>query len=257
MRRTRLAGLIVATTASLTAGSATPGAAQTMRPGVCIWYRGTPAGIPIQDELAFIRALGFGAVVWPYDDAARRRDLERMADLVGLQVLASADAERSAGQWFHVTVAGESASLLPAQSWLAIAGGARLLSVDSGAPSGAGLRDSTGTLAPWVRPVQGLARQIEANAELIGRLRPGPSIDVEADAVRVVLLDGGRAWVLVAANPSTTSQAAIARIPRTVPYGPWVSLIDGTNMAMADRPSGHEYRVTLPAGGAEVYVIDK
>jgi hypothetical protein len=228
-----------------------------MRPGVCIWYRGTPAGVPIQDELAFVRALGFGAVVWPFDDAARRRDLERMADLVGLRVLASADADRSAGQWFPMTIAGESATLLPARGWLAIAQGARVLSVDAGVPTGAGLRDSAGTLARWVRPVQALARQIEANAELIGRLRPGPPIVVDADAVRVVLLDGGPAWMLVAANPSTTTQSATARMPKTVPYGPWLSLIDGTNMAMIDRPSDREYRVTLPAGSAQVYVIDK
>lgn len=257
MKRTRLVGLIVATTASLAAGSGTPGAAQAMRPGVCIWYRGTPVGVPVQDELAFVRALGFGAVVWPFDDAARRRDLERMADLVGLRVLTPADADRSGGQWFQMSAAGESATLLAAQGWLAIARGARVLSVDGGAPAGAGLRDSAGTLAPWVRPVQGLARQVDANAELIGRLRPGPPIAVDAGALRVILLEGGPAWVLVAANPSTTTQSATARMPRTVPYGPWLSLIDGTNMAMIDRPSDREYRVTLPAGSAQVYVIDK
>jgi hypothetical protein len=42
-----------------------------------------------------------------------------------------------------------------------------------------------------------------------------------------------------------------------VPFGPWVSLIDGTDMAMIVRHGHHEYRARLAAGEARVYVIDK
>jgi hypothetical protein len=243
---------------ALVVGS-TPAARQVVPapPVVGVFYRGTPAGVPVQDELALVRALGFGAVVWPFDDPARARELARMTGLVGLRVLSPRDAERDDRRSRIMPVPAGEAPGLPALAWLAIAAGARTLLLDAGTPTGAGFQDGAGRPAPWLQDAQALARQIDANAELIGRLAQGPSIDVDAGGTRVVLLDGGRAWVLIAANPSPAPQAALARVPNDVPFGPWVSLIDGTDMAMIVRRGYHEYRAALAAGEARVYVIDK
>jgi hypothetical protein len=230
---------------------------QSPRAVVGIWYRGTPAGVPLQNELALVRALDFGAVVWPFQDPVRRLALDQMAGLVGLRVLSPTDAGRDGGATRVIRVSGGDIATLPARAWLMIAGGARILLLDAGVESGAGLEDPAGRPAPWVRSAQALARQVEANAELIGRLAPGPRIDVDASHAHVVLLDGDPAWVLVAANPSAAAQPVVARVPRMVPFGPWVSLLDGTDMAMIVRSGHHEYRATLAAGEARVYVIDK
>jgi hypothetical protein len=55
-------------------------------PVVAVWYRGTPAGTPRQDDLAAIRAQGFTGVTWPANQTARVEDLRRMAGSVGLVV---------------------------------------------------------------------------------------------------------------------------------------------------------------------------
>jgi len=235
------------------------GWAQT-EPRVAVWYRGTPAGVPVQNELALARALGFSAIVWPGEDPGPTRRLEAMAAVVGLDVMTPADAGREPGRWRNEVPAGASPALMVARVWLAIAAGARTVTFDSDEPTGAGLTDQSGALAPWVAAALALNRQISANAELLGHLGPGPPIEVDQagdSSARIVLLDGGRAWLLVAANPSAAAAAFVARFPKAVPYGPWVSLIDGTDMAMVDRAADHEYRVTLPPGDARVYVIDK
>lgn len=228
-----------------------PGAA------VAVWYRGTPAGVPVQDELALVRALGFDTIVWPFDEAAGRRDLVRMAELVSLHVVTPPAPGQVSPQQVVLRVGASDAGLLPARAWLAIAGGARTVMIDAGAPVGAGLEDASGRPALWLPSAQRLARQVAANAQLIRGLSPGPDVDVETDSVRIVLLDGGRAWTLIAANPTPGSATCVARLPRFVPYGPWVSLIDGTDMAMIVRSDHHEYRATLAPGEARVYVIDK
>jgi len=247
-----LAGLGVLGTAWLRAAPVQP----TVRASVGIWYRGTPAGVPTQDDLALIRALGFGTVVWPFDDPRGRRDLDRMAELVSLRVV-DPDGGRSAARSFVLRVATIDPARLPALAWSAVADGARLLLFDGGAPAGSGLEDEAGRPAAWVGPAQRLARQVEANAELIGRLAPGLPVDVEAVGSRIALFESGPAWVWVAINPTAAAEAVVARVPRLVPYGPWVSLVDGTDMAMIVRTDHHEYRTTLDAGEARVYVIDK
>ncbi len=230
-----------------------------VQPGtaVAIWYRGTPAGVPVQDELALVRALGFNTIVWPFDEAAGRRELDRIAGLVSLNVVRPPAPEDAAVRQIVLRAGQDDEMFLSARAWLAIADGARAVFIDSGSPVGSGLEDPSGRAAPWVRAAQQLAREVEANAELIMRLSPGPAVDVDTGAVRIALLDGGRAWTLVVVNPTARPAVCAARFPRSVPYGPWVSLIDGTDMAMIVRPDRHEYRATLAPGEARVYVIDK
>jgi len=245
---------------------ATPGAGQTtgtspaVEPIVAVRYRGTPAGHPRQDDLALLRALGFTAIVWTYDDEARGRELDRFARLVSL-IVVPAGGRLDLGAPTIIDIQQSAPGLIPASVWLPIADGRRLVVIDAGSATGAGVHDADGGLAGWVRPAVAVTRQVEGNAQLVGRLRPGPALTVGADAAgspaRVQLLDGGRAWVLIAANPSNTTALALAELPRTVPYGPWVSLVDGHNMSMLVRRESHEYRAALEPGEARVYVIDK
>jgi len=232
-------------------------AGQQSGAGVAIWYRGTPAGVPVQDELALVRALGFDAIVWPFEQTPGRSDLARMADLVNLRVLSPPAPGDVSGTQVVLRVGQDDGKFLAARAWLAVAGGARTVMIDAGSRVGTGLEDASGHAAPWLSSAQQLARQLAANAEFLDGLVPGPAIDVAAGSVRVVLLDAGRAWTLIVANPTAGSAACVARLPRLVPYGPWVSLVDGTDMAMIVRPDHHEYRATLAPGEARVYVIDK
>jgi hypothetical protein len=252
---------------ALVMASATPAAAgqttttlEPVEPLVALRYRGTPAGVPVQDELALLRALGFPAVVWAGGGEAPSRQVDRLAGVVGLRVIPAEDPPGSPGRRLTIDLTRESATLLPARAWAAMADGVRLIEIDAGAATGAGVHDAAGDLLPWVRPALALARQVEANGELIARLRPGPAFASPAGSTspaRIWLLDAGRAWVLIAANPAATPSRVAADLPRSVSYGPWVSLVDGHDMSMLVRPAAHEYRATLQGGEARVYVIDK
>src|SRR6188508_169289 len=59
-------------------------------PIVGVWYRGTPAGTPKQEELAVIRALGFAAVTWPASQKTGLEAFKAMAAAAGLQVTIAA-----------------------------------------------------------------------------------------------------------------------------------------------------------------------
>ena len=54
---------------------------------------------------------------------------------------------------------------------------------------------------------------------------------VLAQGVEVALLDGGRAWVLIATSTARTRVPFVAQLPADVPPALWVSLIDGGTMS--------------------------
>ncbi len=229
-------------------------------PVLAVWYRGTPAGVPVQDELALIRAFGFSAIVWPWSEPARVLDLARLADLVGLEVVTPDAAARGDRRWYDRKILEGASPLTAADIWAAVSDGVRLVTIDAGAPVGAGLRDASGAPASWVAVAQGAARQFQSNAEILRQLQPGPAIEIVAGTEspnRLRLFEADRAWVFVAANPTSAAASTVARFPKSIPYGPWIDLLDGSNMAMISLPSHHEYRAMLPPGGAHVYVIDR
>ena len=57
--------------------------ARAADPVVAVWYRGTPAGTPRQEELAVIRALGFGGIAWPAAQTSTLAALKMMAEKAG------------------------------------------------------------------------------------------------------------------------------------------------------------------------------
>jgi hypothetical protein len=219
-------------------------------PVVSLWYRGTPQGVPKLDDLAAIRAAGFAAVTWPPDHAAGSAELKRLAAVVDLAVVAGSDLT------VNVASAGSSFS---AAVWRAIALGARVISIDPGQKEGTGFTGGKGERLPWVRPATAIAAVLSANPRLISSLRPGPAVTVEAAprGLDVVLLDAGRAWVLVATNTAPVEARAVARLPAAVPYALWVSLLDGSTMSMLRQSSGPRWTFTIAGGEAMVYVIDK
>lgn len=232
----------------------------SIEPVVCVWYRGGPEGTVERDDLVALRAYGFAAILWPHRDGEQTALLRRVSEELGLLVVTTADAQARPGIWLNIQTWPLAPGQIPARAWLGLAGGQRIISFESDARTGAGIVDASGERSAWVAPVLAVSRQVMTNARLIGRLRPAIGIDVERPSrsdVRVVLLEAGSAWVLVVANPTDAASSTEARFPATVPFGPWVSLIDGTDMAMVDRPTHHEYRATLAPGEARVYVIDR
>ncbi len=219
-------------------------------PVVSVWYRGTPPGVPKLDDLAAIRAAGFTGVTWPSGQTAGQADLKRMAASVDLAVVTGPDLTvpvSAAVPSFNATV------------WRAIAHGTRVISFDPGQKAGTGFTGGTGERLPWVRPAAAIAAQVSANPGFIASLRPGPAVTVEPAprGVEVLLLDAGRAWVLVATSTAPGPQTVVARLPAAVPYALWVSLLDGGTMSMLRQSSGPRWTFTIAAGDALVYVIDK
>jgi hypothetical protein len=235
-------------------------------PLVSVWYRGSPAGHARQDDLAVIRALGFTGVVWPARLTAGAADFKRMAGLVDL----AAAVRRAAvpltpalalapDQDVDVMLAATPVADVPALVWRAVAHGARRIAFDAGRDTGAGVTEPDGSAPAWLRPAQAIARQISSNAELIAGLRPGPAVRVvpAPPGLDVVLLDGGRVWVIVATNLSARVVNAVVRLPKAVPYAIWVSLIDGSDLGMLGQPTGPMWRLSLEERGVRVYAIDK
>lgn len=239
-------------------------------PVVSVWYRGSPAGTPRLDDLAAIRALGLTGITWPSNQGAALADVRRLAEIVGLAVIARPEPKPVPGPQaapvvgpdsaVDLRVAGPGAVAPTAMAWRAIAHGARVISFDSGQLEGAGLNAGSGRSAAWVQPAVAVSRQIRANAELVSQLRPGPAVTIAPPAppgLEVVLLDAGRSWVLVATNTASAAVNAIADLPKAVPYALWVSWLDGTNLGMLSRPSGPRWTFHIDAGGALVYIIGK
>lgn len=247
--------------------------AAQVEPVISVWYRGTPAGVPQQDDLAVIRALGFSSVTWPEAHAGAVADLRRMAEVVGLSVLTRGDSTpltpRRARRLsddpampiaVDVAVTDVSADAILALVWRAVAAGTRVVSFDPGQAEGLGVSEASGRPAPWVAPAVRLSRHLANNVEFISLLKPGPALSTmlrPPPDFSSVLLDSGRAWLLVATNLSATKASTIVRLPVGVPYGLWVNLLDGTDMSMLATSAGPRWSVSLPPWGVFVYVIDK
>jgi hypothetical protein len=261
-----LAGLVVSMMAVLAGETVQTVTAQTiavpdpLEPVVCVWYRGSPQGAVERDDLVAIRAYGFAAIFWPHRDSEQTARVRRLSEELGLAVVTATDAQARPGTWLNIQTGQLAPGQIPARAWLGIAAGQRIISFEADARTGAGIVDAAGERAPWVAAALAISRQVMTNAALVARMRPAAGVDIQTpspSSVRLRLLEAPTAWVLVAANPDRSPASIEARFPGTIPFGPWVSLIDGTDMAMVDRPDYHEYRATLEAGDARVYVIDR
>lgn len=236
-------------------------------PVVTVWYRGTPVGTPRQEELAVIRALGFGGVTWPASQKSGLAALKKMAADAGLQVaiaeaqkpVTAASVPESSGR-VDLIVTPQNAAALPALAWRAVAHGARVLAFDGGSATGAGLETADRSLKPWARAALDIARQFAANPRLIQALHAGPGVIItpeSAPALDVVMLDADRSWVLIATNVSAAPVVATVRLPAGTPYAIWVNLLDNASLAMNGEASGPRWNLKLEPGAARVYIIDK
>ena len=231
-------------------------------PVVAVWYRGTPAGTPRLDDLAAIKAAGFGAITWPSGDARAVADASRLAETVGLVVVIQPDARAAPplDNRISIDLTRTGAAEVSAIVWRAVAHGVRTVSFDPGHAEGTGLDRPDGRHRDWVAPAVAIARQLSANAELIGALRHAAALEFlspRPSTLDVVLLEGSRAWVIVATNTGRTHVRAEVALPRGVPYAIWVSLLDASTIGMLDRPEGAQWKFGIDAGAAAVYVIDK
>ena len=236
-------------------------------PIVTIWYRGTPAGTPKQEELNVIRALGFVAVTWPASQTKAVDTLKKMAATAGLQVTvadpptpATAESVLAGSERVDFVVTPQNVAALTPLAWRAIAHGARVIGFDGGATTGAGLENFDRSLRAWVPAARGISRQFTANNRLIQVLRPGPGLVVTPESVPgmdVVMLDANRSWMLVATNTSSAPVAATVRLPAGAPYALWADLLDASTLAMAGEAAGPRWNLKLDANGTRVYLIDK
>lgn len=234
---------------------------------VAVRYRGTPAGVPVLNELAAIGAAGFAGVTWSDTAPGGIAELRRLAGIVGLAVVIRPEpvpltiaAAKSPGAHVDVRASGRDPRELTPLVWRAIAHGARTISFDPGQSRGTGLTREDGSAEPWVPRAVAIARQLSANPRLVDVMRPGPAVTIEPaapDALDVVLLDGGRAWIIVATNTSASSIERTVIFPRGVPYGLWASWLDDSGMSMLGLPSGARWSLALEPYATRVYFIDK
>lgn len=237
-------------------------------PIVSVWYRGNPAGTPRQSDLGAIRALGFNGVTWPRSSAAGVAELTRLAGIVGLKVViadgppAPIDGRSALKPPARVDIAIGSATpgMITALAWRAVAHGARVIAFDSGIRTGAGLEQSDGSLKPWARAAISVSRQLNANANLVNAMKPGPGLiftPAPPASLNVVLLDGDRSWVIVATNTGASRVSSRVRLPAGAPYALWVSWLEGSPLAMISEPAGPRWMLRMEPRSAQVYIIDK
>ena len=241
--------------------------AAAAEPVVSVWYRGTPPGVPREDDLAAIRAQGFTGVIWPADHPAGVAQVQRLASAVGLTVSVQAapvhlTPELAGKPPEHVDIVTSrvAAAEIPALVWRAVGRGARVIAFDPGPVSGSGLTDRNGRRLAWVAPAAALARHLTFNARLFAGLTAGPAVTLQAPAppgVDVVLLEAPRAWVLVATNTSSARITAVVDLPKSVAPALWTSLLDGSGMSMLSRPEGPRWTFELGPGEAGVWTIDR
>lgn len=238
-------------------------------PIVSVWYRGTPPGTPVQDELAAIRALGFTSVTWPASQAAGVAELRLQAALVSLAVDVRApktpltiESSRSPEMVTDVLVPSLPPPLLAATVWRAIAHGARTIAFDAGSPSGAGVDDVDGRTPAWIAPARTIARQLSANVRLFDQLAGGSAIKFQSiggqpGALDAMLFQTLRDWVIVATNTSTSRAEGTTILPKALPYAPWGSLLDGQVAAMRQSVEGPVWHLVLEPGATRIYVASK
>lgn len=237
-------------------------------PVIGVWYRGTPAGTPRQEELSVIRALGFNGVTWPASQTSGVAALRQMAAIAGLQVTVAVPPKGATpasallpAPRLDLIVTPQNADAVTAIAWRAIAHGARTLMFDSGSPTGAGLENPDRSLKPWVRAAIGVARQFEANSRLILALGTGPGVVLTPDRkpdLDVVLLDADRSWALIISNTSAAPVETVLRLPPGTPYAIWFDMLDATTLAMnGSEAAGPKWTLRTAPYTARVYVIDK
>jgi hypothetical protein len=241
--------------------------AQAEAPVVSVWYRGTPAGVPRQDDVALLRSLGFTAVSWPARYEAALPALHRLAQPLGVRVLVETDrpgepaaAVEYDGNRVRFRVDRLPSAQLPALAWSALARGAAIFSFDAGAAEGHGVADAAGVERPWVRPAVAFAGQVGANAQLFESMTAAPAAVLETRAdpeVTVALFAAPRVWVLILANTATSPRTVSARLAANVPYAIWTSLIDASTMSMLSERTGPRVTLELGPGQAAVYFADR
>jgi hypothetical protein len=245
----------------------------SVQPIVSVWYRGTPAGTPVAGELAVIRALGFGGIVWPGPDSGRaagsypEQSIEALTEAVGLKLIrattpqaATPQSVLAPGARVDLMATDPNPAMLTALAWRAVAHGARVLAFDGQTPHGAGLENPDRSLTPWARAAMDVARQFSANDKFIAALAPGPGLIITPDlapALDVAMLDTGRSWVLIATNTSGAPVSATVRLPDGTPYAIWLDLLDGSTLAMNGAAAGPRWDLKLAPRSARVYMIEK
>jgi hypothetical protein len=234
---------------------------------VSMWYRGSPAGTPRREDLEAIRAAGFSGVTWPARETQGQTDLFRMAGDVGLQVTlriaavpATVLSHVPATDAVDVHVGRVAPEVIGALVWRAAARGARVVSFDSGAPTGTGFVDRSGRRAEWVLAAQAVALQLARHARLLAAWRPAGAVRLASgtpDGVDVTLLGDARSWILVVTNTTGRHVRAAADLPPGVPSALWVDLLDGSMMSMINEVTGPRWSFELPPGAARVYAVNR
>jgi hypothetical protein len=256
---------VVAAPAGRVVAAQSPNAAPDLVASV--WYRGVPAGVPRQDDLAAIRAAGFTAVTWPMGGEPSVDVMRPLAASVGLRVIAGRPERpltplSSLRPTHDVTIAtGTPDGQRPtALAWRAILHGARVVSFDGGSAEGAGMTGEDGQARAWVAEAAAVARQLTFNHQLIEALYPGPDVIVLSPrpaGLDVVLMQTRQVWVLGATNVSSADAHAVAQLPKGVPTALWTDVLDGSGMSMLPTPEGARWTFDLAAGAARLYAIDK
>lgn len=267
MNRRWLAALLVASCPWLVAGCGAAPSAVPPVPTVGVWYHGQPAGTPQRDDLAVMKALDFSAVTWPSASTANVDELRQLAKAGGLAVVIRDRPEPltwssalSPGEHIDVAISKTPAEAIVSLIWRAVAHGARVVAFDPGDQTGSGLANVNGEMPAWIPSAKAVTRQISFNPSLITALQPGPAVTIEAPRpadLDVVLLQVERSWLIVATSASAAPVKVTVHLPAVVPYALWVSMLDGSNMAMLNTTNGPTWSLELPAYGAAVYVIDK
>jgi hypothetical protein len=270
---TRVALALALVYVAQSAGSSSSVPLQSVRPLVCVWYRGTPAGTPVAEELAVIRALGFGGVVWPGPASERpaggkpANSIEALTEAAGLKLIRAAAPQPATPQSVMAPparvdlIAGDvNAGILTALAWRAVAHGARVLAFDGHVDHGAGLENPDRSLKPWAHAAIDVARQFSLNERFIVALAPGPGVITTPDlfpALDVSMLDTGRSWVVIATNTSSAPVTATVRLPDGTPYAIWLDVLDGSTLAMNGAAAAPRWDLKLDARSARVYMIEK